>query len=476
MTVQRRLTVGFLAVLGVLLASLAALELVEVRGFLYDAAGVRVRAQAKPIIDAAVAQPGTELVELAGQLATDLTSADTGALVVAPDGTVLGRPAAGTIGADPPSAAPSDALARAVAGDREVDIVRDGPGGRELVALVPLPPDPRPRAVIVLATGLAEEDGVVRRQLVLAVAALAVLLIAGWGVGTLLIRQALRPLRDIATATRGIAAGDLGLRVDGRGPDDEIGELSRSVNEMAASLERAFSEVSASEARIREFVADASHELRTPLTALGGFVDVLVRNANDADPTVTARLLVGLRREVGRMQRLVDDLLLLARLDAGSGIAPRSIDLAEVTRAAVDAAEMLAGGRRLELLAPRPVPVDADPDRLQQVVLNLLTNAVRHTGANGLIQVNVFGAGGDAVLEVLDNGEGMNEATQKSAFGRFRRNEQGGGGAGLGLAIVAGIVAGHDGQIELESSPGHGTRVSVRLPADGSQVVALRKT
>lgn len=463
MTVQRRLTLAFLSLLTLLLGALIAVEQRQLGAFLDDAAGVRVRAQARPIIDGLLAAPDDlPMDELASRLATDLTSADTGAVVVDADGDVLATAAPGTIGAGPPPVPSPAALARAFGGERSVDVVGEGPDGPQLAALVPLPGAVPARAVIVLGTSLREERDVVRDLLVLAVSGLAALVAAGWLLGTLLIRRALRPLRDIATATRGIADGDLGRRVDDDGPKDEIGDLARSVNDMAASLEEAFAAVSASENRMRSFVADASHELRTPLTALGGYVDVLVRGGVVEDREATTRLLVGLRREIRRMQRLVEDLLLLARLDAGAAIFPRPTELTAVATAVLDEVTPLAGDRRLRIDAPGPVVALVDPDRAHQLLLNLATNAIRHTSAHGQVTIGLGAAGGETIVSVTDDGEGMDEATRLVAFERFHHGPA--GGAGLGLAIVASIAASHGGRVALVSHPGRGTIVTAWLP------------
>lgn len=314
LTIRTRLTLGVLGLITVLVLGLSALENLQLRGFLVDSAATRLRAQAKALVDAAAL---TDLDrQVAVTLATDLTSADTGALVLAPDGTVLGSPRTGAIGATPPDDVPADAVARAASGEKEVDVVRDGDGGRELLALVPEPGSDPTRAVVVLSTSLADEDATARRQLLASLGALGVVLVMAGPASLLLVRRSLRPLRRIAATAEQIAAGDLARRVQLGGPRDEIGSLADSFDRMTAELEDAFAVLARSEQRSRAFVADASHELRTPLTTLAGFTDVLLRHSSGED-TDSTRLLASLRREVDRMQRIVDDLLLLARADGG---------------------------------------------------------------------------------------------------------------------------------------------------------------
>lgn len=474
-----------MGLLVVLLGSVEAVQALRLRSLLTDAAGTRVRAQAKPVIDGRLGEqtgpgpgaPRPPLRDLAAGLATDLTSADTGAVVLGPGGLVLGRARPGTVGAEPPPSVPTVALERALAGAKEVDVIRSRAGERILVALVPFPGGGPPPAVVALSTSLAEEDRAVRRQLAL----IAVSLIAAVGVagvaGPLLIRRALRPLRRIAATTAGIAEGDFSRRVAFTGPPDAIGQLAGAVDEMAASLQRVFADLAASEARMRVFVADAAHELRTPLTALGGFADVLVRGAADADPEGAARLLVGLRREVDRMQRLVDDLLTLARLDTGAGLDCSSVELSGLAQSVLAQMAPLAGRRRLSV-SGGPVEVHADADRLRQVLLNLVGNAVRHTAEDGSIAIEVSVDADEAKLGVVDDGEGMDEATRARAFERFVRGAGAGRspGSGLGLAIVASIAAAHGGSTAVASARGEGTRVSVHLPVTPGVQGSARST
>lgn len=457
-----RLTLGVLGLIAVLVLGLSLLETVQLRGFLVDSEATRVRAQAKALVDAAAATTGFGSAQ-AVALATDLTAADTGALVLAPDGSVLGRPRPGTVGAPAPTDIPADAVTRAVAGDREVDIIRAGTAGRELLVLVPEPGARPPRAVIALVTSLADEDAIAAQQVVSGLAALgAVLVLAAVG-SLLLVARSLRPLRRISATAAAVAAGDLDQRVHLGGPADEIGRLGESFDTMTAALQHTIVELERSEQRSRAFVADASHELRTPLTTVAGFTDVLLRRPTTDDDT--ARLLAALRREVDRMQCVVNDLLLLAQLDRGLDTTRDPVDLHDAAQRVVEQLQPGAGARRL-LADGSPVLAATDPDRLHRILLNLVTNAMRHTAPDGTITLTSTGTTGRAVLTVVDDGEGMDEATRRVAFERFTRGTtRRGDGAGLGLAIVAGLADELGGQVHLDSRPGHGTTVRLTLPA-----------
>lgn len=348
LTVRTRLTLGVLALLTVLVAFLSVVETLQLRGFLVDSAGTRLRAQAKPAVDEAAAAgltPGR-----AALLATDLTSADTGASVLTPGGSVVGTARPGTVGAAPPTDVPLDAVLRAAGGEKEVDVVRPSGADRELLALVPLPGGDLPRPVVVLSTSLADEDATARRQLVASGAALLLVLAVAAVASPLLVRRSLRPLQRIAATAEDVAAGDLSQRVDLRGRRDEIGRLAESFDAMTAELESAFAVLETSERRSRAFVADASHELRTPLTTLAGFSDVLMRQHLDGDPERMTRPLASLRREVDRMQRIVDDLLLLARADGGLPGSPERTELRALAASVVEQVRPMADERRLVLV------------------------------------------------------------------------------------------------------------------------------
>ena len=308
-------------------------------------------------------------------------------------------------------------------------------------------------------------------------AGLALAMLGGW----LLAGRALKPVSRVTAAAAQIAAGDgsaasltTRLRVPESG--DEIARLSATFNAMLDRLQASF-------VAQQRFVADASHELRTPLTAIRGNVEVLSRQvaARGVGPEVNGDVgaaLDDVKRESARMGRLLDDLLLLARSDAPTTetYASRPVRLDEIARDAVRSAAALVGGQRLEVLAPTPVAVSGDADRLLQLLLILVENALRHTPAGAAVTVEVMpAAGGVARLVVRDEGEGIAPEHLPHLFDRFYRADgargRATGGTGLGLAIARAIARGHGGEIGVASTPGRGTTFTVVLPA-GEPVAA----
>ncbi|HET6750326.1 MAG TPA: HAMP domain-containing sensor histidine kinase [Actinomycetes bacterium] len=282
-----------------------------------------------------------------------------------------------------------------------------------------------------------------------------------------LVRVGLRPLDGIAATAGAIAAGDLSRRVRPAEPTTEVGRLGLALNAMLGQIEAAFAERRASEARLRRFVADASHELRTPLTSIRGYAELFRRGAASR-PEDLATTMRRIEEEAERMGVLVDELLLLARLDQGRPLEREPVDLAEVAAEAVEQARVIDPGRPLELDAPGPVVVLGDRQRLSQVAANLLANVRMHTAAGTAARVAVAAAGGRALLEVADRGDGMAPEQAARVFERFYRTDpgrsRGKGGAGLGLSIVAAIAQAHGGRAMVTSAPGEGASFRVELP------------
>jgi len=277
----------------------------------------------------------------------------------------------------------------------------------------------------------------------------------------------LRPLAQMQRTAGAIAAGDLSQRVEVTDPTTEVGQLGVALNEMMGQIERAFRERADSEARLRRFVGDASHELRTPLTSIRGYAELFRRGAADR-PEDLAKVMRRIEEEAGRMGILVDDLLLLARLDQGRTVEHEPVDLVRIATDAVDDARAVAPGRPIDFASNGAVAVVGDEARLRQVLANLMQNALRHTPADAAVHVRVTGDGPDAVLEVADEGPGIPDADLAHVFERFWRADasraRSSGGSGLGLAIVAAIVDAHGGTAEVASEPGRGTAFRIRLP------------
>jgi two-component system, OmpR family, sensor kinase len=326
-------------------------------------------------------------------------------------------------------------------------------------------------------------------QLVDLVVSLGVLLVVA-GAGVAIVRASLRPLVEMEQTAEAIAAGDLTRRIPDRDPRTEVGRLAAALNSMLAQIETAFraraaSETTArrSEERMRRFVADASHELRTPLTTIRGFAE-LYRQGASRKPGELDRLMRRIEDQAARMGLLVEDLLLLARLDQQRPLDRRPVDLLALAAEAVNDARAVAPDRRIELElgadgdgdgdAGGPLVVLGDEDRLRQVIANLMSNALTHTPTGSPIELRAGTRRGDgasnAAIEVVDHGRGLTQQQAERVFERFYRADparsHAAGGTGLGLSIVAALVAAHGGTVEVSSVPGQGARFRVLLPLD----------
>jgi two-component system OmpR family sensor kinase len=282
------------------------------------------------------------------------------------------------------------------------------------------------------------------------------------GLGALswwIVRRGLRPLEEMATTAGAIAAGDLSRRVASTDERTEVGQLGNALNTMLTGIEGAFAARAASEERLRRFLADASHELRTPLTSIRGYSELFDRGARDR-PEDLATSMRHIREEANRMSVLVDDLLLLARLDHQRPIARELVDLAAIVTAAVDAAAVSAPERAIALEATGPVAVIGDASRLRQVIDNLLANAEQHTPPGSPIEVSVTVVHDAARIEVSDHGPGIAADEQAHIFEPFHRADptraRATGGAGLGLTIVSAIAHAHRGTVGVASDPAPG--------------------
>jgi two-component system OmpR family sensor kinase len=301
----------------------------------------------------------------------------------------------------------------------------------------------------------------------------AVLLVLGV-VGYWVVNRSLQPLLEVEKTAASIAGGRLESRVPQGDPNTEVGQLSLALNGMLAQIQRAVaaSEASAEEARLseermRRFITDASHELRTPLTTIRGFAELYRQGAAGDVETSMARI----ESESTRMTGLVEDLLLLAQLDAQRPLEQRRVDLLALASDAVHDAQSLAPSRSvsLEFLdGPGTPEVVGDEARLRQVLGNLVANALRHTPASAPVTVRVGTVGDDAVLEVADQGPGMQPQDAQRVFERFYRADasrtRASGGAGLGLSIVDSLVRAHGGRVTVTTAPGQGCRFRVVLP------------
>ncbi len=324
-----------------------------------------------------------------------------------------------------------------------------------------------PGAVNVVALSLRDVDATMGRLQWVLIAAVGVVIgILGFVVFWVL-RLGVRPLKRMTKTAGAIAAGDLSQRVPAEAKGTEARELGDALNTMLTTIEGAFAERAASETQLRRFVADASHELRTPLTTIRGYAD-LYRHGGLSEPADLDQAMRRTEQESIRMASLVDDLLLLARLDEGRPLARRPVDLGVLGVDAAADARAVAPDRVISADVAEGVTVEGDEDRLRQVLGNLMRNALVHTPAGTSVSVHVHNGGGRAVVEVHDDGPGMAPDVAERAFERFSHADASrsrhAGGAGLGLAIVQAIVVAHGGQVALHSAPGAGTTVRVELP------------
>ena len=337
----------------------------------------------------------------------------------------------------------------------------EGSGSWRLVAIE----EPR-FGTAVVGVSLDEVEATVERiRLVQVFGTLAVLsalgLISWW-----MLRLGVHPIEDMARTADAIAGGDLSQRVEHPGERTEAGRLGVALNSMLTRIEEAFRAREASEARVRRFAADASHELRTPLTSIQGYAELWRAGGLRSEPEL-AEAMRRMEQEAHRMGTLVEDLLLLARLDQRRPLEEGDVRLDRLVADAVQDARAVEPDRPIELVV-EPVTVTGDEMRLRQVVGNLLSNARAHTPARTPVRVSVGAAGDTARLEVADDGPGMEPDVAAKVFERFYRADRSRararGGAGLGLSIVSAIAEAHGGTATVASEPGRGSRFVVELP------------
>ncbi|GAA3095228.1 two-component system OmpR family sensor kinase [Kribbella aluminosa] len=348
---------------------------------------------------------------------------------------------------------------------------------------------------VMVAQSLKEMDYTIQRLVGIQAAAGVILLVLLAGVGTFVVRRSLRGLEDVEHTAVAIAGGDLSRRVPQRDPRTEVGRLSLALNQMLGQIETAFAQRTASEAaarrsedvarrsedvarqseeaarqsehRMRRFVADASHELRTPLTSIRGFAELSRQRGDTTDSDTMRRI----EDEAKRMGLLVDDLLLLARLDQQRPLRMESVDLLPIAADALHNAQAIQPDRPLSLtiLPDSEAPVvEGDEARLRQVLGNLVSNALNYTPVDAPITVSVGTRGTEAILEVSDTGPGLSEEQKARVFERFYRADTARtrttGGSGLGLSIVAALVAAHKGHVTTTNTTPHGATFTVHLP------------
>lgn len=326
---------------------------------------------------------------------------------------------------------------------------------------------PLTERVVVSALPMGDVDRAVDRLVTVEVVATLVVLAVLAAVAWWVIHLGVRPIKRMTRTAGAIAAGDLSHRVAEGSTRTEAGELGAALNQMLGRLEASFDERARSEDRLRRFVADASHELRTPVATIRGYAE-LYRGGGLEERHELSEAMRRTEQEAVRMGTLIDDMLLLARLDQGRPLERVPVDVAALVDDAARDARAVDPERPITASTEGPLVVLGDADRLRQVVANLVANALVHTPAGTAVELRATADGASAVVEVSDRGEGMSAQDARRAFERFYRADPSRsrhrGGSGLGLAIVHATASALGGAATLQSEPGRGTTVRVVLP------------
>ena len=427
----------------------------------------------------ATGQPSAALTTSLRVVTERLTNANTGVIIWSPAGQQI-------MTSEQVEAIPGQAIPRLVVpssatlrqaysvapANDAYSIVRDAADHEQLLVLAPLVSTQTHKMVAVLQVSTPLQpiaDAVSRTRAIVSVSVLLALALAA-ALTVPLVSAGLRPLAAMERTSRRIAGGDLSLRMEEPLTQDEVGQLTRSFNTMVRQMESTIT-------RQRQFVADVSHELRTPLTALNGELEMLLLGADRGNVEGVRRLARGMHAEIGRLGRLVEDLLTLAQFDEGQAeLTLQPTNVAHLIEQVAEHGRALANGQRIEtVIAPDLPTITADPDRLQQALLNLLENALKYTPAEGSIRLSarLVGAGPKRMLltQVADTGAGVAPEALPHIFDRFYRadaaRKRGAGrpaGAGLGLSIVKSLVEAQGGVVSIASERAHGTTVTLAFP------------
>lgn len=414
--------------------------------------------------------PGPEFLEAPGQPIGMVAAVVTDGVTTKAG--VLNPATEHTVDREPLSSSAASQLAEAVGVRRPATVDLEGLGRYRVVSTA----GGNPGTALVIGLSMAAvQQTLTRVALIFAVVTLLALGVAALA-GILVIRRALLPLDRVAAAAGTVAdlpldRGEVAVlvRVDASdtNPNTEVGRLGLAVNRMLDHVSAALSTRQASESRVRQFVADASHELRTPLAAIRGYTELAQRHRADL-PADVAHAMSRVASEADRMTRLVEDLLLLARLDSGRPLEREPVDVARLCADVISDAQAAGPDHQWSLEVPaEPVLVPGDDARLHQVVANLLANARVHTPAGTSVTLALDTGGATAILRVIDDGPGIPVDLQSEVFERFARGDTSRsrkeGSTGLGLAIASAVVRAHNGSIALCSAPGR-TEFTVRLP------------
>jgi two-component system OmpR family sensor kinase len=421
----------------------------------------------------------TDVVAAANVIGHDCRSSTVGfpvntvAALLAPDGSVQLACVSGYFGSAPPSSAPVlPKNLHPTGNDQPISpITVPGTGQVHQYRLTAWSENSFNNQTVVLAIPIDDVSATLAQllqvELFISIVVTAATAVLAW----LIIQIGLRPLQRMGAAAGEIAAGDLSRRVEPATSKTEIGRLGLALNAMLSQIESAFAQSKASEQRLRRFIADASHELRTPLTSIRGYSEMLRRGAAES-PTDSDLARRRIEEESVRMSTLVDDMLLIARLDQGRPLEMKPVDLQAIARDAVSDAKAVAPQRDITLNVNGPAVVSGDDTRLRQVLGNLVRNALVHTPSKTPIEIGVTTADSVARLSVADHGAGLREDDVERIFEPFYRADpsrsRDSGGAGLGLSIVTAVVAAHGGKVSVKETSGGGATFEVELPLASS--------
>jgi two-component system OmpR family sensor kinase len=487
------LVVGVLAAIALIAANVAGLVLI--RSYLRDRIDEQLTAMTRPFVNS----PRPDLPQSGGfppRARQSRLGADQVVYVYTAAGT-LDTYRSSTVDAARPAVAPlAEVLAHAGKGGPYTVAAADGSADWRLLAVAVPPDSPGAGRAVVLGSSLVEVEQTGDRLLLIDVGVTVLMLLLLGAGSAFVVRIGLRPLTEMERLATAISAGNLSGRVADTDAHTEPGRLGGALNLMLARIEAEVSARTASEQRLRQFVADASHELRTPLTSIRGFAELYRRGGAPPGPQLDETM-GRIEGEAGRMGVLVEDLLLLARLDLKRPQVPRPVDLLEIAADTIRDAHARVPDRPVRLAALDdltdtfvPPTVLGDEHGLRQVATNLVANALQHTAGGARITVRVGRVAGHlppagavrsgavttgvplAVLEVSDDGPGVPAVHAPRVFERLYRADSSrtrgrGGGSGLGLSIVAAIVHGHGGWVELDPGDGRGATFRVLLPAVG---------
>jgi len=471
LSLRARLVLGVIALAVVGLAAANVATYASLRSFLFDRTDHSLDA-AHHAVEQALLRPGPRHGPGGGPRIDALQAAVGGDYIELRtlDGAVLQSGTVRDVGTDearaPPRLPKSIALGSAdEEGNRVSYFTADATSGGDRYRVRA---STEPRAsdyVLVIGAPLRDVDSTLNRLLLIELLVTLLVLGAIAALGWWVVGLGLQPLSAIGSTAAAIADGDLSRRVERAESRTEVGRLGLALNAMLGQIESAFRAREASERKLRRFVADASHELRTPLAAVRAYAELFTRGAAER-PADLSRAMNGITRESERMSLLVDDLLLLARLDEGRPLEREPVALEEVVADAVETAQAVEPDRPIELDAG-PAVVVGDRDRLRQIVDNLLANVRAHTPPGTPVRVTLSRHNGNAEIAVADSGPGLDEEQAAQVFERFYRTDssrtRASGGVGLGLSIVAAVAEAHGGSVSADARAGEGNGATFRI-------------